>query len=257
MVILLRTLGIPSRLVNGFKEGEWNDAEGVFIVRQRDAHSWVEAYLDGVGWVAFDPTPAAGSPRVTRGRTFLALLRHVSDIMRLRWSAYVVSYEVAWHKPWSERLARTLILRVPEMIRELLQEPAVSPGASSVTSEGPPLWVKVAWVSVFGVMAVAVALLIARKAGWRPYVRGRRAPRTRTRVRFYRDLLKVLDKKGYTRWPHETPREFAESVVRHGGERFRPVKTITDRFHEMRYGGREMSRQEVQRIRDLLKEIAK
>src|SRR2546423_5090616 len=58
MIIMLRTLGIPSREVNGFLRGEYNDLAGDYIVRASDAHSWVEVYFPGTGWVAFDPTPA-------------------------------------------------------------------------------------------------------------------------------------------------------------------------------------------------------
>jgi transglutaminase-like putative cysteine protease len=57
MAIMLRTLGIPSREVNGFLPGEYNDVAGDYIVRASDAHSWVEAYFPGSGWVTFDPTP--------------------------------------------------------------------------------------------------------------------------------------------------------------------------------------------------------
>jgi transglutaminase-like putative cysteine protease len=59
MAVMLRTLGIPSREVNGFLPGEYNDLAGDYIVRASDAHSWVEAYFPGSGWITFDPTPAA------------------------------------------------------------------------------------------------------------------------------------------------------------------------------------------------------
>ncbi len=57
MAVLLRTQGIPSRVVAGFQRGEWNDLGKFFTVRQRDAHAWVEAFFNGVGWVTFDPSP--------------------------------------------------------------------------------------------------------------------------------------------------------------------------------------------------------
>src|SRR4029077_13472865 len=59
MTILLRTLEIPAREVNGFLPGEYNDLAGDYIVRASDAHSWVEVYFPDSGWVTFDPTPAA------------------------------------------------------------------------------------------------------------------------------------------------------------------------------------------------------
>ena len=64
MAIMLRTLGIPSREVNGFLPGEYNDLAGDYIVRASDAHSWVEAYFPGSGWITFDPTPAVERFRI-------------------------------------------------------------------------------------------------------------------------------------------------------------------------------------------------
>ncbi len=57
MAVMLRTIGVPSREVNGFLPGEYNDLAGDYIVRASDAHSWVEAYFPGIGWTTFDPTP--------------------------------------------------------------------------------------------------------------------------------------------------------------------------------------------------------
>src|SRR5580704_6667649 len=57
MAIMLRTLGIPTREVNGFLPGEYNDLGEDYIVRASDAHSWVEVYFPGTGWMTFDPTP--------------------------------------------------------------------------------------------------------------------------------------------------------------------------------------------------------
>jgi len=57
MAVLLRTAGIPSRVVAGFQGGEWNGLGGFYTVRQRDAHAWVEAYFTDAGWIPFDPSP--------------------------------------------------------------------------------------------------------------------------------------------------------------------------------------------------------
>src|SRR5438105_4571189 len=64
LTLLLRSLGIPARMVNGFKGGDWNDIAQVLNVRQKHAHSWVEALVRPAPnerpiWVTLDPTPAA------------------------------------------------------------------------------------------------------------------------------------------------------------------------------------------------------
>jgi transglutaminase-like putative cysteine protease len=65
MIVMLRSMGIPARMAAGFAQGTWNEQEQAFLVQERDAHTWVEVYFPGYGWVEFEPT-AAQSP-VNRG----------------------------------------------------------------------------------------------------------------------------------------------------------------------------------------------
>ena len=89
MAVMLRTLGIPSRVVNGFRSDEFNDLTGNYVVRAKDAHSWVEAYFPGYGWETFDPTPA-GASGTPQGWDRLALY---IDAMSSFWRDWVVSYD--------------------------------------------------------------------------------------------------------------------------------------------------------------------
>jgi protein-glutamine gamma-glutamyltransferase len=89
MAVMLRTLGIPSRVVNGFRSDEFNDLTGYYIVRAKDAHSWVEAYFPGYGWQMFDPTPAGGSG-TPQGWARVALYL---DAMASFWRDWIVSYD--------------------------------------------------------------------------------------------------------------------------------------------------------------------
>ena len=59
MALMLRMVGIPTRVVTGFAPGQRDPDNGTYVVRNLDAHSWVEVYFNGIGWVTFDPTPAA------------------------------------------------------------------------------------------------------------------------------------------------------------------------------------------------------
>jgi len=61
MCILLREVGIPARVAVGYAVSEYDPKRDVWIVRQKDAHMWVEAYIKGKGWFTFDPTPPGGS----------------------------------------------------------------------------------------------------------------------------------------------------------------------------------------------------
>ncbi len=63
MIVMLRSQGIPARMAAGFAQGEWDTAQNVFVVRERDAHTWVEAYFPGYGWIEFEPTTAQLPPQ--------------------------------------------------------------------------------------------------------------------------------------------------------------------------------------------------
>ena len=90
MAILLRTVGVPTRIVNGFMMGEYNPVGGDYIVRQSDAHSWVEVYVPGNGWLEFDPTP----PDPNHREVDLAMqISHYIDAMQLFWNSYILSYD--------------------------------------------------------------------------------------------------------------------------------------------------------------------
>ena len=67
MALLLRMGGIPARVVTGFSPGGYSKRKRAWIVRDTDAHSWVEAWFDDCGWVTFDPTPA-GTPGAVADR---------------------------------------------------------------------------------------------------------------------------------------------------------------------------------------------
>lgn len=63
MALMLRMAGVPARVASGFSPGVRDDLRGEWVVRDFDAHSWVEAYLPGAGWVTYDPTPPASPAR--------------------------------------------------------------------------------------------------------------------------------------------------------------------------------------------------
>ncbi|HVZ18117.1 MAG TPA: DUF3488 and transglutaminase-like domain-containing protein, partial [Terriglobales bacterium] len=89
MAVMLRSIGIPSRIVNGFRNGEYNDLTGSYIVRARNAHTWVEAYIPSVGWYSFDPTPGEALPEVTTW----SRMRLYLDAAQEFWREWVVNYD--------------------------------------------------------------------------------------------------------------------------------------------------------------------
>ena len=74
---MLRSLGIPTRLVNGYGPGTFDAAVGAFVVRGEDAHTWVEVYFPGYGWIPFEPTKDSENiyQPIQRGTSGQACLR--------------------------------------------------------------------------------------------------------------------------------------------------------------------------------------
>ncbi|HLY79087.1 MAG TPA: transglutaminase-like domain-containing protein, partial [Caulobacteraceae bacterium] len=92
MVLMLRAQGIPAQLVTGFLGGEYNPFEGYLVLRDSNAHAWVEAWLgDREGWQVFDPTPPAGRPEAS-ATGFWLLAHQAWDFVQFRWDRYVLTY---------------------------------------------------------------------------------------------------------------------------------------------------------------------
>ncbi len=93
MVILLRNLGIHAREVNGFRGGQWNDFGQYLAVTQNEAHSWVEVWFPGYGWVQFDPTPG-GTGTSAALTSWLWPGRFLFDGLQHRWNKWVLDYNL-------------------------------------------------------------------------------------------------------------------------------------------------------------------
>ena len=92
MILMLRSVGIPARLATGFLGAEFNPLEDYYIVRQSNAHAWVEAYFPETGWTTIDPTPPSGRPAVETRPTMTLMLRQTWDYLEFRWDRYVMAY---------------------------------------------------------------------------------------------------------------------------------------------------------------------
>jgi hypothetical protein len=90
MALMLRSIGIPARVVTGFLGGELNEYGSYIIVRQSNAHSWVEALIDDK-WMRFDPTPPVSIERHSAISLFL-------DMLRLKWNRYVIAFSISDQK---------------------------------------------------------------------------------------------------------------------------------------------------------------
>jgi transglutaminase-like putative cysteine protease len=94
MAVMLRALDVPTRNVTGFIGGTFNRFGRFYAVRQGDAHSWVEAYIDDQGWLTFDPTPPGDAAPKSELAGVWAYLRDFLEATSQRWDRHVVGYDL-------------------------------------------------------------------------------------------------------------------------------------------------------------------
>jgi len=237
MTVMLRTLGIPSREVNGFLPGEYNDVAGDYIVRASDAHSWVEAYFPGNGWISFDPTP----PGAEQGTGFLSRLALYVDWFQLTWNEWVINYDFM-HQISLARNVRQVSTDWKEVWRIKFQR------MQDHSMERLTEWQRAHGVLRFVVPIVLVLALFLLRLDWlRSLIRWvsfvwqtnlpaveRNNPQLASRL--YSELLRLLEKRGFPRPEAQTPREFAASfAVR--GTLASTVQEFTDLYTQARFGG--------------------
>lgn len=92
MTLMLRSQGIPSRVVKGYRGGDWSPQDGAYFVTNSMAHLWVEVYFPDVGWAPFDPSPPAPSPFVGGFDQFAAAVSRYTLNARFLWYRNVVGY---------------------------------------------------------------------------------------------------------------------------------------------------------------------
>ncbi|HEV8038591.1 MAG TPA: transglutaminaseTgpA domain-containing protein [Bryobacteraceae bacterium] len=232
MAVMLRLLGIPSRVVTGFQSGVYNPISGSQLIRSSDAHSWVEAWLPHRGWTTFDPTPA--DPNALRLSVWTRL-GFYADAAEVFWQDWVLNYN----------LDRQLQLasRVGESSRHVGLNwfdgvgPALSQGYRRTSS-----FVLRYGAVLFGMAIAAIMVQLFGRDWWRWWKsrqqvlkvqRGEAEASDATLL--YHRMLKVLRKRGIEKPAWVTPSEFArvlqEPVIS------KLVLELTAAYNELRFGG--------------------
>jgi protein-glutamine gamma-glutamyltransferase len=235
MTVMLRTLGIPAREVNGFLPGEFNDLGGDYVVRASDAHSWVEVFFPGNGWVTFDPTPAG--PENAGG--FLSRLGQYLDWISLTWNEWVISYDFAHQvvlaqnlksssRNWSDSL-RAWFEKKQQQARGWMKDWEFQHSKLRYL-------LPVALVFFLVVLRVDMIPELIRRLKVYAQMRIGRSEHTNPQLaaRLYSELCRVLHKRGISRLETQTPLEFAAAV---GDARVAPaVREFTEIYGKARFG---------------------
>jgi transglutaminase-like putative cysteine protease len=242
MAMLLRTLGVPTRNVTGFIGGTYNRFGEFYAVRQGDAHSWVEVYLDGRGWTRFDPTPPSSSAPRSEVTGMVAFLRDVVEAAAQRWSRHVIGYDL------DQQIE--LFRSVKQRYRQY--------GGPEIGRRLRPL-LPALFVVAGGVLAYIVWRRFRfRRQRIRPgKLVGQAAAVTRA-VALYRSLEDALRSMGVGRQPTTPPLAHAKALEQLNHPAASEVMSLTERYLEARFGRRELSNEEERdferRVKSLRKE---
>jgi protein-glutamine gamma-glutamyltransferase len=217
LTMLLRSLGIPARLVTGFAPGEFNPFTGLYVVKNTDAYALSEVYFPGYGWLAFDPIPGHPlfPPSVETDQTFTAVQQF--------WN---------WLAGW-----------LPSSVTGLL---AII-GAGLVSLVGRFLGLFSSGLSGLGqavlLLLGLMVLLWAGQQAWRVWRQQRRWAKLAPPEALYQQMLAWLEQQGMPKHPAQTPLEYLNELQQDNLQQSIPapwtetIEEISVAYIGWRYGG--------------------
>jgi transglutaminase-like putative cysteine protease len=231
--ILLRLAGVPTRYVNGFLGGEWNDLQRMVTVRENRAHAWVEAYLGQRGWVRIDPTPPQAQSTRMNG------LRQLLDASELFFSHWVLEYNASQQL----RLAESLSRQFGFSGRDALIRKPLSPMTRRQAT-------------LVALTILALLILWKTRHWFRRIVKPRGTDTNEIHrgkpgvIRLYSTTLHRLRRAGLPRIPSETPHEYLQRLQSRGIEGAQVLAELTRFYTEARYGDRQTPHETLIRLQE-------
>jgi transglutaminase-like putative cysteine protease len=213
MAVMLRAVGIPSRVVNGFAGGEFNDITSEYVVRASNAHSWVEAYIPDEGWVEFDPTPPGNGPVQTTWSRLMLYMDAASSF----WREWVVNYDLGHQLRLTQdanRGSRAIIGKAQSWGREHYQK--ILDWARRTQDRIGDSTVKWGLRTLVMVVLTFFALSIPRITELIRRVHLARRPQKSPQVAatiWYERMLRQAARRGWEKSPTQTPGEFAALIT--------------------------------------------
>lgn len=262
LVALARSVGLPARMVSGFLAQDYNSIGGYYIVRQKDAHVWVEIDCGQAGWRMFDPTPATTLVEQRhRTTTWLTWLRDLYEHLEFTWLSTIVTYDHTMRSAMIQRLARP--------VREASRDPNHWLGASLqrirllweardvtllsyLVAAGIVLFLGIALLSLIRIWLIRRRRLQALQLTRLPPEQRRQLARN---LGFYLTMLDMLERHGFRRPAWQSPLAFARELIQREGPCLEPVLTLTHHFYEIRFGHRPLDERRRQEVRRALRQL--
>lgn len=248
MAIMLRELGIPSRNVTGFVGGTYNRFGRYYAVRQGDAHSWVEAYIEDPesGWVTFDPTPTSGAQPLQDTSGPWVYVRDLLEALSQRWNRYVIGYDLKTQVRIFDDLSRRY--------DRLRARTGTNRGALEKATRPTVL------AGALLVLGIGGYVLWRRRRGSRsPSPDAPPSPRANPQLELaaalYRTLEIALATQGVPRPVSLPPLRHAEELKGRGHPLAESILDLTNRYLETRFGGVPMDERAQRDFERRVKEI--
>lgn len=220
MVILLRTLGIPSRYVEGYVLPPEKTSDNVFTVTNNNAHAWVEVYFEGFGWLIFEPTPAFAG---------------VMDYKTVSWSVSEGSDMSYYDMMEQYRQRNSSNDYVPvDFI------PSIEAESYNYIS----LTLFIAGCAVLGCVLINLLVIIIQEISLK------RNKKEKIILLRFNNMINWLALAGYKIKPGESAREFAERIDMDYYLSY-PFKEITEIFSKVRYGNQSVINEEADRVKSI------
>jgi protein-glutamine gamma-glutamyltransferase len=217
-VMMMRSAGVPARVVTGYLGGEWNPIGRYFVVKQSDAHAWAEIWVDGQGWTRVDPTAVVAPERLQRGILELLPDAGSAPARLIRNTPWLMNVQLVWDalNAWWDQDVVGFDFRLQLSILDKLGFDA-------------PGWQQLGWAFTTGL------------AGWLLWLTWQisREPRNRREDRItaaYRKLCDKLAGAGVTREAHIGPLAFAEIVAAQRPDLVGNVHPLLMQYANLRFG---------------------
>jgi hypothetical protein len=236
--------------VNGFSGGEFNDVSSQYVIRASDAHSWVEAYIPGEGWMEFDPTPAGNGIAQSHLNRFMLYM----DAMASFWREWIVNYDFGHQIRLTQdagRGSRKIVGETQAWMKSRYDRMlAWAHKTEDRIGSSTVLWGERLLVVFFVLLLMAsVPRVIAFTRKLRLTRRPERAPQVAATL-WYERMLHHVARHGWEKSPAQTPAEFASGIE---DERLRAsVELFTVKYENARFGN---SAEEASKLPELYEEV--
>lgn len=245
MAVMLRTQGVPTRNVNGFIGGTFNRFGRYYAVRQGDAHSWVEVWIEGKGFVRFDPTPPSDAAPQSEITGVLAFMRDMVEAAAQRWDRNVIGYDMK-QQVGLLHAVRSRFAQLKSSSR-VASKMLASPQRAVLTALGAGL-------------LVGSAVYLWRRRGKKPPKQappGAEETQRRETAELYRALDAALMQRGAPRPSGTPPLTHARSLERLGHPVAETALRLTERYLLARFGKQPFSPEESREFLREARELAK